>query len=638
MFRFSRGLRRRFVVAVGLLVLTTVTASAWTFVALSRLSGIVTDTVRQSESVTAVTSRLAGALEREDDAVLLILAGDARGSQVLKSERAIVDGALAELYDVLAPDDDVELARPLQTELAAYRRASDGVIPLASEREGLVQYHEKANPVLRRAVGLTTTIRDRHFELARRAVASGRDQSDAARRAVLLITLVALGIAVAIAWHLTRTVVLPVRRLTRGANAIRLGNFGERINVASGDELGELAAAFNQMAEDLAEFKRTNISEVVRAKETLEATLEALPDAVVLLDASGEIQSMNPAAVTTLASAGVHRPRHLDDLRLEGLDLSLLTTLAGTVNAASTDLTRALRVERDGVVQRLLPRVVPVPGPNLKCGGVILLLYDVTELVRLDEMRSELVAVASHELQTPLTTLRMTLLMLKETSSLLPAHQQELVATSLIGVEQLAETVHEFLDLTRIEAGELRLNFEPVHLPLLIADALRRIEAQAKSQLISVEFRFADDVPSIWGDPVRLRAVLSNVLSNALKYTPSGGAIVVDARLVPASDPANAGSVSLSVIDSGPGVPAAFRSQIFDKFFRVEHHLGDGRPHARGAGIGLYMCRQIVELHGGEIRCAAGPNGRGTCITVSFGAGLEPTNAVPSGSAIYVEQ
>jgi two-component system, NtrC family, sensor histidine kinase KinB len=634
-----RGLRLRFVVAVSLLVLTTVTASAWTFFALSRLSGIVTDTVRQSESVTAVTSRLAGALEREDDAVLLIVAGGTRGSEVLIRERAVVDGALTDLYDVLTPQDDAELARPLQTELAAYRRASDDVIALASEREGLVQYHEQANPVLRRAVGLTTAIRDRHFELARQAVAGGRDEADAARRAVLLITLAALGIAVAVAWHLTRTVVIPVRRLTRGANAIRLGSFAERIDVASGDELGELAGAFNQMAVDLAEFKRTNVGEVVRAKETLEATLEALPDAVVLLDASGQVQSMNRAAVMTFAAAGVHRPRSVDDLRLDGLDLSALTrtTAAGGDAAPATDLTRALRVEREGAVQRLLPRVVPVPGPNLKRDGVILLLYDVTELVRLDEMRSELVAVASHELKTPLTTLRMTLLMLKETSSLLPSHQQELVATSLIGVEQLAETVHEFLDLTRIEAGELRLNFEPVHLALLIGDALRRVETQANSQLIVIESLVADDLPPIWGDPVRLRAVLNNVLSNALKYTPTGGTIRVDARLVPAGGARNFESVSISIIDSGPGVPAAFRSQIFDKFFRVEHQLGAGRPHARGAGIGLYMCRQIVELHGGAITCDAA-EGRGTRITVSLRTGVPAGAAVVSDSAVYADR
>jgi two-component system, NtrC family, sensor histidine kinase KinB len=384
------------------------------------------------------------------------------GTEVLTGERTVVDRALADLFDVLGPEDERQLADPLRLELGEYRHAADDIISVALDREALVQYHQKANPVLRRAVTLTTSIRDRHFQLAREAVAGARDEAARARQAVLLITLAALGIAVAVAWHLTRTVVGPMRRLTRGANAIREGQFSERIDVASRDELGELAVAFNQMAEDLSEFRRTNVSEVLRAKNTLEATLEALTDAVVLLDATGQIQSTNRAAVRVLASAGVQEPRRLDDLRLDGLDLTAVTraiaTGAGVVPPA--DLARTIRVEQEGTVQRLLPRVVPVHALSPQQGGAVLLLYDVTDLVRLDEMRSELVAVASHELQTPLTTLRITLLMLRESSHLMPERQRELLATSLIGVEQLTEIVHEFLDLTRIEAGELRLNLE----------------------------------------------------------------------------------------------------------------------------------------------------------------------------------
>ena len=496
-------LRLRFVIAVGLLVLTTVTASVWTFFALSRLSGIVTDTVRQSEAVTAVTSRLAGALEREDDAILLILARDDRGIEVLTRERAVVDSAVEDLFNVLGPDDERELANPLNAELRAYRRAADAVIAVPFEKEALIQYHRSANPLLRRAVGLTTTIRDRHFELARQAIARGRDEASRARGAVLLITLTALAIAVAVAWNLSRTIVGPVRRLTRGADAIRRGHFAERIDVRSRDELGELASAFNQMAQDLAEFRRTNVGEVLRAKNTLESTLEALPDAVVLLDADGRIQSLNRAAVTMLESVGVRDPQRLDDLRLSGLDLDDVTRAINTrADAIPADLTRTIRVERDGGVQRLLPRVVPVHAVNPHQRGAILLLSDVTELVRLDEMRSELVAVASHELQTPLTTLRMTLLMLKEAGDVLPERHRELVATSLIGVEQLTETVHEFLDLTRIEAGELRLNLEPVHVPLVVATALRRVEAQAKAQGISLTASVDSDLPRDLGRPV----------------------------------------------------------------------------------------------------------------------------------------
>jgi NtrC-family two-component system sensor histidine kinase KinB len=614
-------LRLRFVVAAGLLVLTTVTASVWTFLALTRLSGIVTDTVRQSESVTAVTSRLAGALEREDDAVLLILAGDRRGRQVLAAERAVVDKAVSELSDVLDPDDERELARPLEAELLTYREASDAVVALAPEREALVQYHETANPVLRRAVALTTGIRDRHFALARGAVAGARDEAAAARRAVLLITVAALGIAIAVTWHLTRTVVGPLRRLTRGANAIRQGHFTERIDVRSHDELGELAATFNQMAEDLAEFRRTNIGEVVRAKNTLEATLEALPDAVVLLDAAGEIQSMNRAAVRALTSTGIREPRCLDDLQLAGLDRRAVTrAMAGGTGVVSpADLSRTIRVEQNGTVQRLLPRVVPVPSLAPQHGGAVLLLYDVTDLVRFDELRAELVAVASHELQTPLTTLRMTLLMLQESSEALPERQRELVATSLIGVEQLHEIVHEFLDLTRIEAGELRLNVEPVEVATVLREALRRVEGQARAQHIDLRRQMDSDLPRIDADQLRLRAVFDNILSNALKYTPAGGCITVQAHRVSTGAIDEGGSVSIGISDTGPGIPPAFRSRIFDKFFRLEHHQAAGVV-SRGAGIGLYMCRQIVELHGGLIACGSGPDDRGTCITVTLPA------------------
>ena len=163
------------------------------------------------------------------------------------------------------------------------------------------------------------------------------------------------------------------------------------------------------------------------------------------------------------------------------------------------------------------------------------MLYDVTDLARLDEMRSELVAVASHELQTPLTTLRMTLLMLQETSDLLPARQRELVATSLIGVEQLTDTVHEFLDLTRIEAGQLRLNLEPVHVPALVADVERRARRQAEAQAVHLRVSMEPNLPPVVGDPRRLQGVFDNIVSNALKYTPSGGDILITARRSPSN-------------------------------------------------------------------------------------------------------
>jgi two-component system, NtrC family, sensor histidine kinase KinB len=392
---------------------------------------------------------------------------------------------------------------------------------------------------------------------------------------LLVITIVAVGFAMLVAWHVMR----------------------------------------------LAEFRRTNVGQVLRAKHILESTLEALPDAVVVLDAACRVLSLNRAAVGVLHAAGVRNPGTLEDLHLDGLDRSTVAEAIknGTNAPPVRDLTHTIAVERDGTVQRLLPRVVAVPGLATERAGAILLLYDVTDLVRLDQMRSELVAVASHELQTPLTTLRMTLLMLQEAAAALPAREQELVATSLIGVEQLSDTVHEFLDLTRIEAGELRLNVEAVHVPKLVREAMRRVEPQALAQGISLQTTIAPDLPPVAADQWRLRVVLDNLIANALKYTPSGGAIAVDAGPLVLNGRADGtDAVAISVSDTGSGVPLAFRRRIFDKFFRLDHQQINGGPHPGGAGIGLYVCREIVNLHGGRITCAPGVNDRGTTMTVQL--------------------
>src|SRR5262249_3237354 len=292
--------------------------------------------------------------------VLLVLAGDPSGTSVLARERTTVDKAVANLFDVLGPADEHELARPLESELQAYRRAADAVTAVASERDALVQYHQRANPLLRRAVAMTTVIRDRHFDRARRAVTGAKDEAPAARRAVSLITVAALPFAILVAWHLTSRVVGPLRRLTRGANAIREGRFDERIEIATHDELGELASAFNSMETDLAEFRRTNIREGLKAKSTIEPTLEACPDAVALLDGSCRILSMNHAAISAFSAVGVVEPRGLEDLHIDGLDRVAIAQAVQTEGniAPVTDFSQTIPVERDGTTHRLLPRVV----------------------------------------------------------------------------------------------------------------------------------------------------------------------------------------------------------------------------------------------------------------------------------------
>jgi signal transduction histidine kinase len=246
-------------------------------------------------------------------------------------------------------------------------------------------------------------------------------------------------------------------------------------------------------------------------------------------------------------------------------------------------------------------------------------LADVTAIARLDELRSELVAVASHELKTPLTSLRMNLLLLRERADNLEARQTEILAAAVLAAEELAGTIDELLDLTRIEAGQLRLQRERVDLDVLMEQAARSLRPRFEDAAIHLHIVRETPAVVVQGDAARLRIVFLNLLDNALKYTPSGGEVEV--RLASSLDASP--RLDITVTDTGPGIPAAFRERIFEKFLRVEHHQEGQSKGVPGAGIGLYLCRQIVEAHGGSIRCELGAYGRGTRFLIDLPASEE---------------
>jgi NtrC-family two-component system sensor histidine kinase KinB len=617
------GLRTRFLLSGAALVLTTVASGVWSALAFARLSQVVGDTVQDTEQATAATAAIANALEREDDALLLRLSGDLGARLRLTAERANVEAAFARLDAALSSAKERASAAALRRDIDAYHSAGDALVGSAGDAQGLTGYHREVNPLLRRAVLDAALLRDEHFRSTQAAAVWARDEARRATSIVAGISLGALLLSVVVAFRLARRIVWPLRQLTASVEAVRRGDFEPRIEAGAGDELGRLADGWNRMAAHLAEFRRANIGEVLRAKDTLEATLAALPDAVVVIDADGTVTSTNDVAARVLGRGEAARPTRVDDLPLPAeAKQEVRAALGGEAHdEPAIRLDRAIALTLDGRERALLPRVVPVPGPADDSGrhGAVLVLYDVTELVRLDEMRLELIAVASHELRTPLTTMRMTLLMLQEDGAALGPRQRDLLATSLLGVDQLTATVDEFLDLTRIEAGQLRLACDSVDVASLLGSAVRPVKLTCQEAGVELALEIAQGTPDrIWADAARLGVVLSNILGNAVKYTPEGGRVTVRACSMDGGAALAGAALDITVTDTGPGVPDEYRERIFEKFFRVEHHRGGDEEGVRGSGIGLYLSRQIVQEHGGRIMCESGDGGRGTRIDIAL--------------------
>lgn len=609
-----RSLRTRFILATVLFVAVLGACGAWSVVTFARLSAVIGETLRDSQEKIDLTATLASGLEREDDALLLSLAGDAgraRGEREEECHR--FDEAFARLRAVLTTEEEQQAGDDLRRQVSAYRRAGDVLLNSTGQIQARETYHERVNPALRKAVADCSRLRELSFRAMRQAGIEAHNQARHATRILAGLALAALACAAAVAVRLAWTILGPIRELTRGVEAIRKDDFSHRVRVYSKDELGQLAEGFNRMAETLNDYRNSSLGELLLAKTTLEATLTVLPDAVFLIDPDGIVSPQNSLAKALLATVPNGASDRLHELPLPPELLGAVEeTLHGKRPGFRPDPSRPLSVCVENKPLRMLATVAPILEYPPARRGAVLVLADVTDFARLDELRGELVAVASHELKTPLTSLRMNLLLLRERADSMTPRQSEILSAAVNAVEELAATIDELLDLTRIEAGQLRLQRERVDLDALVEQAARSLRPRYEDA--SIRLRIVHDAPTalVCGDAARLRIVFVNLLDNALKYTPVGGEVVV--RL------ANGMGRCLHILfrDTGPGIAEEYRERIFEKFFRVEHHRASARDGAHGAGIGLYLCRQIVEAHGGSIHCEPGEDGCGTQFVIQL--------------------
>jgi NtrC-family two-component system sensor histidine kinase KinB len=312
-----RSLRTRFLLAGCLLVGTTVASGAWSAWTFARLSAVVNQTLRQSQETIDLTASLAGGLEREDDSLLLAVDGKVRRARrELRRQRRRFDASYARLVKLLSGVQEDGAAEALRVHVAAYRRAGDALVKMGGGPAALRRYHSRVNPALRRAVADCGRIRERNFHFMQEAGIRARDEANRATVIVAGIMLGALALSTVVAVRLTRAVLVPVRELTRSVEAIRQDDFERRVRVQSADELGRLAEGFNRMAETLADYRHSSLGELLLAKMTLEATLAALPDAVIVIDPDGRIVSTNPLARDILRASGHDNAAHLGEVPL----------------------------------------------------------------------------------------------------------------------------------------------------------------------------------------------------------------------------------------------------------------------------------------------------------------------------------
>ena len=397
---------------------------------------------------------------------------------------------------------------------------------------------------------------------------------------------VAVVLALIFAWGLGRALLQPIRQLTDSALALGEGNLDRDVPVTSHDELGELARTFNAMAAKLRIYRDAMAEKAQRAQRVMEATLTSAPDPLFVVSRDGTHEVRNPAAEALAAT-----PEFAAGFP-EAIALPLQEVLATGTHYLPTDYQRVVTV-RD---RHYLPRILAIGVELADFRGAAVVLQDVTKFRLLDDAKSNLVGTVSHELKTPLTSLRMAvyLLLEQQTGQLTPV-QHELVEQVRNDTDRLLRILNDLLDLSRIESGVAAPHLRPVAVAGLLAAMAREVRPVVEAAGQTVIVQAPAEPVMVLVDEDRIRHVFINLLTNASKYSPAGSKITLYARS------ADEGFLRFGVVDNGPGIAEAFQARVFERFFRIPGQT------KKGAGLGLAICREIVVAHGGSIACASAP-------------------------------
>ncbi|MDP0500578.1 MAG: ATP-binding protein [Verrucomicrobiota bacterium JB022] len=395
----------------------------------------------------------------------------------------------------------------------------------------------------------------------------------------------ALLLALLLSYRISDRIVHPIEEFTEKAELIGQGDFETRVSYHAQDEVGRLALSFNRMLDRLRAYRRLLNAEITQTRMTLETIVKNLPVAFYFYDQEGELIITNDAAQDLLRAPEWQEgpPEDVGILRRQVQESRKLY--------APDQLDDALILHVYNEERFFLPTVFFVEGDRTK-SGVVLMLQDVTKLRLTSDLKNDLVAIVSHELKTPLTSARLSLYMLSEEQfGDLNEVQRELVATAKDDLDRQLKTIQSLLSLSKIESGSSRLERQTFQPRELLENSAEESRQAVEDAQLHLQIEAPQTLPAIEGDPFRLQLVLSNFISNAIKFSPPGGNIVLRAS------PTGTDEVRFSVIDQGPGIAPEFRSRVFNKFFRIPHQ------DKKGAGLGLSIAREIALAHNGEVGC-----------------------------------
>ena len=606
-----RSLRKKIFVGYGITLALMIFLFIWALVHLLNLGQASEAILRENYKSILAAENMVYAIERQDSATLLLLLGyEDQGWNQFRENESLFFQWLGRAKDNITVEGEEKIVKTIENEYNIYLNHIAELKPVykSNLQKKATYYHETILPSFNSVRNACIHLREINQEAMFQASERAHHIAKRAIWSMVVIGSAAVGIGLVFSLFLSNLLVRPIGQMMEATKKISEGNYDVEIPIQSSDELGNLTHDFNEMVKKLKAYRDLNIDQIMAEKRRSDAIIRSIDDGILVVDHEFKVTRMNPTAAKALniEPDRMQNKHFLEVVKNEELFNYVKHSIDTGQSPTIEEKKNILTIEQGEKQRHYQFSITPVHGKSGSLLGVVLLLRDVTRLTELDRLKSEFVMTASHELRTPLTSIGMSIkLLLEKTMEKLDEKEQQLLLAAHEDLQRLKNLVSNLLDLSRIEAGKMEMEFENISLHTLCQNAVGVLKNQFDARGVNVTLNLPQNLPNVRADINKITWVLTNLITNALRYTNSGGHIRLSAERI---DP----YVHVSVTDHGPGIPFEVQSKIFDKFVQIKSDKTLG-----GSGLGLTICKEIVRAHGGTIWVDSTP-GEGSTFTFTL--------------------
>jgi len=589
------SLKTKILLGYIVIILITIGVALWSINNFMTLNEAIHDIMVENYRSVIAAENMVESLERQDSAELIFIFGQKeRALNIFRENQMQFMKYLSRAEDNITISGEEKIINNINKDYQVYLDKFWNLRQLSNQdnlqkiqdyylQESMLQFQTVKNEARKLLM-----INQEHMKKSQQKANNNASQ---AIYSTIVFSVLAVILAIVLGIYISNLIIRPTKRLTEIVKEVADGDLEQIIEIDTKDEIGELAAEFNSMTQRLREYEEMNVSKLIAEKNKSEGIVKSISSPLLVTDDDNKILLINPRAekLFKLEEEDVLGNHFLETVKEERI-FNLITETLNSGSEQSGKDSRVIKFEQknEELYFRVSTTLVKDKSGDTKL--VVTLLDDITHLKEVDEMKSEFVSMVSHEFRTPLTSMNMGISMLLEGNiGEVNDNQQELLEVAKEDCERLNNLVDDLLDLSKIESGEINLEFDNIQVEKIFEASIKPFVDQAKNKGVELVADNIDDL-AVHADLNKITWVITNLIGNALRYTNSGDQIKLLAEK-------KGHKVHISVTDTGEGIPKEYQHKIFDKFVRV----GGDKDKDTGSGLGLAISKEMIEAHGGRI-------------------------------------